>query len=68
MPFVANFNTLQTHVYEKILFQLAVALIITLRLTAQNNPLWLRYPAISPDGKTIVFSYKGELQKKIVNG
>ena len=26
-------------------------------------PLWLRYPAISPDGKTIVFSYKGDLYK-----
>lgn len=28
-----------------------------------NNPLWLRYPAISPDGKTIVFSFKGDLYK-----
>jgi tricorn protease len=25
---------------------------------AQNTPLWMRYPAISPDGKTIVFGYK----------
>ncbi len=31
--------------------------------TAQQNPLWLRYPALSPDGKTIVFSYKGDLYK-----
>jgi tricorn protease len=30
---------------------------------AQNTPLWMRYPAISPDGKTIVFSYKGDLYK-----
>lgn len=30
---------------------------------AQNNALWLRYPAISPDGKTIVFSYKGDLYR-----
>lgn len=29
----------------------------------QNNALWLRYPAISPDGKTIVFGYKGDLYK-----
>lgn len=28
---------------------------------AQSNPLWLRYPSISPDGKTIVFTYKGDL-------
>ncbi len=26
-----------------------------------NNPLWMRYPAISPDGKTIVFSFQGDL-------
>ena len=26
---------------------------------AQENPLWMRYPAISPDGQTILFSYKG---------
>jgi Tol biopolymer transport system component len=30
---------------------------------AQNNPNWLRYPAISPDGKTIVFTYKGDLYR-----
>ncbi|RWZ86876.1 MAG: PDZ domain-containing protein [Hydrotalea sp. AMD] len=30
--------------------------------SSQNNPpLWLRYPAISPDGNTIVFGYKGDL-------
>jgi len=27
----------------------------------QENPLWLRYPALSPDGKAIVFSYQGDL-------
>src|SRR5881227_1025764 len=30
---------------------------------AQNSPLWLRYPAISPDGKSIVFCFKGDLYK-----
>lgn len=29
--------------------------------TADNVPTWLRYPAISPDGKAIVFVYKGDL-------
>ena len=32
-------------------------------LLAQTTPLWMRYPAISPDGKTIVFGYKGDLYK-----
>lgn len=26
-----------------------------------NSPLWMRYPAISPDGSKIAFSYKGDL-------
>lgn len=30
-------------------------------LLAQENPLWLRYPAISPDGKTIAFCHKGDI-------
>jgi tricorn protease len=29
----------------------------------KNTTLWLRYPAISPDGKTIVFCYKGDIYK-----
>lgn len=28
-----------------------------------GGPLWLRYPAISPDGSTIAFSYRGNLYK-----
>ncbi len=32
-------------------------------VVAQESPLWMRYPAISPDGSTIVFSYKGDLYK-----
>ena len=28
---------------------------------AVENPEWLRYPAISPDGSTVAFEYKGDL-------
>jgi tricorn protease len=28
---------------------------------AQTAPLWMRYPAISPDGKKIAFGYKGDI-------
>lgn len=34
----------------------------------KNTPLWLRYPAISPDGKTIVFTYKGDIYKVNAGG
>jgi tricorn protease len=30
---------------------------------AQDAPLWLRYPVISPDGKTILFNYQGDIYK-----
>ena len=34
----------------------------------QTEALWLRYPAISPDGNSIVFSYKGDLWKVETSG
>ena len=45
----------------KKLFLTAMLLVVTMFGAAQENPLWLRFPAISPDGKTIAFSYKGDL-------
>ena len=35
---------------------------------AENNALWLRYPAISPDGNSIAFSYKGDIFTVPSNG
>ncbi len=43
------------------------ALLFSLSLNAQN-PLWMRYPAISPDGQSIVFSHKGNLYKAAAKG
>ncbi len=31
------------------------------QIIGQNNPNWLRYSAISPDGQTIAFTYKGDI-------
>ena len=45
----------------KKLFLSAALLAASLASQAQQAPLWMRYPAISPDGKTIVFSYKGDI-------
>ena len=28
---------------------------------AQESPLWLRYPAIAPDGQTLLFEHKGDI-------
>lgn len=36
--------------------------------SAQKNPLWMRSPAISPDGKEIIFAYKGDLFKVSTSG
>ena len=47
---------------KKIFFVLLTAF-AALSSSAQLNPGWLRYSAISPDGKTIVFTYKGDLYR-----
>ena len=41
---------------------------IALSANAQNAPLWLRHSAISPDGQTIAFSYKGDIFTVAVQG
>jgi Tol biopolymer transport system component len=43
-----------------VIFCLAV-LALSSAATAAEPALWLRYPAISPDGATIIFSYHGDL-------
>ncbi len=55
---------------RKNLLLLIVAIFSTVNLFAQVNstPLWMRYPAISPDGKFIAFSYKGDIYKVSANG
>ena len=35
----------------------------TVTISAQENAHWLRYPGISPDGKTIIFGYMGNLYR-----
>lgn len=47
---------------RKIIFSVFF-LCISLGMMAQEAPLWLRNSAISPDGKEIVFTYKGDIFK-----
>ncbi|WP_411767732.1 S41 family peptidase [Winogradskyella sp. A3E31] len=46
----------------------AITLLFTVTIFAQDSPLWLRYPAISPDGNTILFNYQGDIYKVNANG
>ena len=51
----------------KSLFILTSALLFTANVLAENDPLWMRYPAISPNGETIAFTYKGDIYTVPVN-
>lgn len=53
-PFIFNNNQKMTRLLT-ILFVTFVSF-----LNAQN-PLWMRYPSISPDGNKIAFAYKGDI-------
>lgn len=45
------------------LLTLLLPFLLAVTALAQEHPLWLRYPALSPDGKTVVFSYQGDLYR-----
>lgn len=47
---------------------LVMALCGQVSAQSDDSPLWLRYPAISPDGKTIAFCYKGDIYTVPVQG
>jgi Tol biopolymer transport system component/C-terminal processing protease CtpA/Prc len=47
---------------------LVVAVAIATTAAAAEKALWLRYPAISPDGRTVAFSFRGDLWKVPVAG
>ncbi len=52
---------------KKILLAL-IAPLATASAMAQSDPMWMRFPAISPDGKTVAFSYKGDIWTVPANG
>lgn len=43
------------------LLLISLLFIISSFTSYAERPLWMRYPALSPDGKTIAFSYQGDL-------
>jgi Tol biopolymer transport system component/C-terminal processing protease CtpA/Prc len=49
-------------------FFASLAFVWILAVSAIAQPLWLRYPSISPDGSQIVFVYKGDIYKVASKG
>jgi Tol biopolymer transport system component len=47
---------------------ITLVLLIACNTLNAQAPLWLRYPAISPDGSTLVFNYKGDIYTVDANG
>jgi Tol biopolymer transport system component/C-terminal processing protease CtpA/Prc len=45
-----------------------LVLLFAFTITFAEPPLWLRYPAISPDGQAIVFAYRGDLYRVPAEG
>jgi tricorn protease len=52
----------------KLLTTAVCAITFSLNALAQVTPEWVRYPAISPNGQTIAFTYKGDLYKVPASG
>ena len=52
---------------KKLLLTLAAACMASFTF-AQDTPLWMRHCAISPDGTTIAFTYKGDIYTVPVGG
>ena len=51
------------HMLKNIICSAVLTAFFSMGATAQEEPSWLRYPSVSPDGATIVFNYKGDLYK-----
>lgn len=51
-----------------ILLTATVAGAIAMKANSVETPLWLRNPAISPDGTTVAFTYKGDIYTVNING
>ena len=47
--------------FKRLIVFTLLACAIGTTVFGQDSPKWIRYPAISPDGSQIVFTYKGDL-------
>lgn len=46
---------------RKLLLLFSICCMLATSLSATTDPLWLRYPSISPDGTVVAFSYGGDI-------
>tara|TARA_R110001583_G_scaffold37257_1_gene121716 strand:- start:936 stop:4163 length:3228 start_codon:yes stop_codon:yes gene_type:complete len=53
---------------KKLFFITTFLVALAKSLLGAEAPTWLRYPAISPDGTTLVFQYQGDIFKVDANG
>jgi len=61
-------TSLKSQIKMGIFIIITISVLTVLLPAAENNALWLRYPAISPDGNSIAFSYKGDIFTVPSNG
>lgn len=53
---------------KRFLLSILLFIVTTSICLAENNPQWIRYQAISPDGNAIAFTYKGDIYRVSVHG
>ena len=63
-------KSIYTKTFHAMQFRITLLFIVfsATQILAQINPQWVRYPSISPDGKQIVFTYKGDLYRVAAEG
>lgn len=54
--------------FTHLLAGLCLLLAVSTAKGAEEGPLWMRYPAISPDGNYIAFSYQGDIYRVPTKG
>ena len=59
-------NLVKNYLNMKLLFYFFT--LLSFSMLSQNTSKWMRHSSISPDGKQIAFTYKGDLYKVNVNG
>lgn len=50
------------------IFNLLTLLTLPASAAEESRPLWLRYPAVSPDGREIAFTYGGQIWRVPAEG